>query len=128
MWRLLVKLDAAMTTINLNGRAYDIAAEADTPVLWVLRDTLGLTGTKYELRDRAVWGLHGVDGWPGDAIVPNCRSTASVQLTSAPSTPLSKTGSVARSSRPESRSNCRMRLLPVEAGDGRHRTPEADSA
>ncbi|MGC2774213.1 MAG: (2Fe-2S)-binding protein [Bradyrhizobium sp.] len=36
-----------MTTIHVNGRAYDVAAEAETPLLWVLRDTLGLTGTKY---------------------------------------------------------------------------------
>ena len=36
-----------MTRIHVNGRDYEIAAEADTPLLWVLRDTLGLTGTKY---------------------------------------------------------------------------------
>ncbi|MCK0207144.1 (2Fe-2S)-binding protein [Starkeya koreensis] len=36
-----------MPRINVNGRDYDVAAEADTPLLWVLRDTLGLTGTKY---------------------------------------------------------------------------------
>jgi isoquinoline 1-oxidoreductase alpha subunit len=36
-----------MPRINVNGRDYDVFAEADTPLLWVLRDTLGLTGTKY---------------------------------------------------------------------------------
>jgi len=36
-----------MTSINVNGRSYEVAAEPDTPLLWVLRDTLGLTGTKY---------------------------------------------------------------------------------
>mgnify|MGYP001458514035 CR=1 FL=1 len=36
-----------MPRINVNGRDYDVAAEADTPLLWVLRDTLSLTGTKY---------------------------------------------------------------------------------
>ncbi|MBS7539897.1 (2Fe-2S)-binding protein [Ancylobacter lacus] len=36
-----------MIRININGRDYDVAAEPDTPLLWVLRDTLGLTGTKY---------------------------------------------------------------------------------
>ena len=36
-----------MTTLHVNGRAYQVAAEDDTPLLWVLRDTLGLTGTKY---------------------------------------------------------------------------------
>jgi isoquinoline 1-oxidoreductase alpha subunit len=36
-----------MPRINVNGRDYDVFTEADTPLLWVLRDTLGLTGTKY---------------------------------------------------------------------------------
>ena len=36
-----------MTTITVNGQVFDVAAEPDTPLLWVLRDTLGLTGTKY---------------------------------------------------------------------------------
>lgn len=33
--------------INVNGVEHDVAAEADTPLLWVLRDNLGLTGTKF---------------------------------------------------------------------------------
>jgi isoquinoline 1-oxidoreductase subunit alpha len=33
--------------IKVNGRARRVQAEAGTPLLWVLRDTLGLTGTKY---------------------------------------------------------------------------------
>lgn len=36
-----------MTTLQVNGHAYQVAVEDDTPLLWVLRDTLGLTGTKY---------------------------------------------------------------------------------
>ncbi|GGF85893.1 (2Fe-2S)-binding protein [Azorhizobium oxalatiphilum] len=36
-----------MTTINVNGQAYEVAVEPETPLLWILRDTLGLTGTKY---------------------------------------------------------------------------------
>lgn len=36
-----------MTSIKVNGAAYEVDAEAETPLLWVLRDTLGLTGTKY---------------------------------------------------------------------------------
>jgi len=34
-------------TLTLNGRRRTVVAEADTPLLWVLRDTLGLTGTKF---------------------------------------------------------------------------------
>lgn len=33
--------------LNVNGRAYEADVEADTPLLWVLRDSLGLVGTKY---------------------------------------------------------------------------------
>ena len=37
-----------MTTINVNGEQRDVSGvSADTPILWVLRDHLGLTGTKY---------------------------------------------------------------------------------
>jgi isoquinoline 1-oxidoreductase alpha subunit len=36
-----------MTTLNVNGSAREFQAEADTPLLWVLREQLGLTGTKY---------------------------------------------------------------------------------
>lgn len=33
--------------LNINGEVHDVDAPADTPLLWVLRDDLGLTGTKY---------------------------------------------------------------------------------
>jgi isoquinoline 1-oxidoreductase alpha subunit len=32
---------------ELNGKAVSVTAEDDTPLLWVIRDELGLTGTKY---------------------------------------------------------------------------------
>lgn len=36
-----------MPTIHVNGRDLDTDASDDTPVLWVLRDHLGMTGTKF---------------------------------------------------------------------------------
>ena len=36
-----------MTTLNVNGTVREFQAEDDTPLLWVLREQLGLTGTKY---------------------------------------------------------------------------------
>ena len=36
-----------MVNLTINGRQHTIDAEPDTPLLFVLRDTLGLTGTKY---------------------------------------------------------------------------------
>ena len=36
-----------MPSLNVNGAVRDFEAEAETPLLWVLREQLGLTGTKY---------------------------------------------------------------------------------
>lgn len=36
-----------MRTLTINGTRHDVDVEGDTPLLFVLRDTLGLTGTKY---------------------------------------------------------------------------------
>src|SRR6266700_2075924 len=36
-----------MATLNINGRIHDLQVEADTPLLWVIREHVGLTGTKY---------------------------------------------------------------------------------
>ena len=36
-----------MIALSINGKSYNVDVEDDTPLLWVLRDTIGLTGTKY---------------------------------------------------------------------------------
>ena len=36
-----------MAHVAINGAAYDVDVEADTPLLWVIRENVGLTGTKY---------------------------------------------------------------------------------
>src|SRR5262245_61871924 len=36
-----------MTKLNVNGKSVDVDVDPETPLLWVLRDTLGLTGTKF---------------------------------------------------------------------------------
>src|SRR5690348_13009067 len=36
-----------MTSVTVNGRRYDVDLPDDTPLLWALRDQLGLTGTKF---------------------------------------------------------------------------------
>ncbi|HEX2654400.1 MAG TPA: (2Fe-2S)-binding protein [Xanthobacteraceae bacterium] len=36
-----------MAKLNINGKVRDVQAEADTPLLWVIRELVGLTGTKY---------------------------------------------------------------------------------
>lgn len=59
-----------MTKLNINGKQYQIDLPADTPLLWVLRDDLGLTGTKFGC-GMALCGactVH-IDGQPGRACV-----------------------------------------------------------
>ena len=36
-----------MAKLDINGKAHDVQVEADTPLLWVIREQIGLTGTKY---------------------------------------------------------------------------------
>jgi isoquinoline 1-oxidoreductase alpha subunit len=36
-----------MARLTVNGRPHDVDVDADTPLLWVLRDVIGLMGTKY---------------------------------------------------------------------------------
>jgi aerobic-type carbon monoxide dehydrogenase small subunit (CoxS/CutS family) len=36
-----------MISLKVNGRPYELDVPADTPLLWVIRENLGLTGTKY---------------------------------------------------------------------------------
>jgi isoquinoline 1-oxidoreductase alpha subunit len=36
-----------MISLNVNGKQLQADVDADTPILWVLRDTLGMTGTKF---------------------------------------------------------------------------------
>ncbi|MBX9793979.1 MAG: (2Fe-2S)-binding protein [Burkholderiaceae bacterium] len=36
-----------MATLNINGKPLAVDADPTTPILWALRDTLGMTGTKF---------------------------------------------------------------------------------
>jgi aerobic-type carbon monoxide dehydrogenase small subunit (CoxS/CutS family) len=36
-----------MTTLRINGQTHTVDVPDDTPLLWVLRETLGMTGTKF---------------------------------------------------------------------------------
>ena len=36
-----------MARLNINGKVRDVEVEADTPLLWAIREQVGLTGTKY---------------------------------------------------------------------------------
>ena len=84
-----------MISLTVNGEARAIDVEGDTPLLWVLRDTLGLTGTKFgcgiaacgactvhvdgvaarscvipvaAVAGRSVTTIEGLDGWAGHPV------------------------------------------------------------
>ena len=70
-----------MTKLNINGKPYDIDLPADTPLLWVLRDDLGLTGTKFGC-GMALCGactVH-IDGQPGRACVTPISALANKKV------------------------------------------------
>ncbi len=71
-----------MATINVNGQPLETDATPDTPLLWVLRDHLGLTGTKFGC-GQALCGactVH-VDGQPVRACVVPLSSVGSAAVT-----------------------------------------------
>src|SRR5260370_4417901 len=45
--RSLDKGDPRMARLNVNGKSYDVDVGPDTPLLWAIRENIGLTGTKY---------------------------------------------------------------------------------
>jgi len=42
-----IKQGIAMANLTINGKSFDIDVEPDTPLLWAIRENIGLTGTKY---------------------------------------------------------------------------------
>ncbi|HEX6079552.1 MAG TPA: (2Fe-2S)-binding protein [Methylomirabilota bacterium] len=71
-----------MNSVTVNGRRYDVDVPDDTPLLWALRDELGLTGTKFGC-GMALCGactVH-VDGQPVRSCVTPISSVASSKVT-----------------------------------------------
>lgn len=71
-----------MTTLSINGQPRSVKAEPDTPLLWVLRGELGLTGTKFGC-GMALCGactVH-VDGEPTRACVTPIGALEGRQIT-----------------------------------------------
>src|SRR4029077_7642612 len=60
-----------MAKLNINGRIRDVQVEADTPLLWAIREQVGLTGTKYGCGG-AQWGAWSVH-LNGGGVRPDCR-------------------------------------------------------
>ncbi|WP_026871063.1 (2Fe-2S)-binding protein [Inquilinus limosus] len=71
-----------MTAFTINGRAVDVAARHDTPLLWVIREHLKLTGTKFGcgIAQCGACTVH-VDGEPARSCVTPLESVAGRAVT-----------------------------------------------
>ena len=114
-----------MAKLNINGTIRDVPVEADTPLLWVIREHVGLTGTKYGC---------------GVAQCGACSVHINDEVQRSCSIPLGQTSSRHRHDRHHRRAVRRrlasgakglgrsrraaMRLLPVRPDHGRRSAPE----
>jgi isoquinoline 1-oxidoreductase alpha subunit len=71
-----------MTQLNVNGRAVTVDADPSTPLLWALRDHLGLTGTKFSCGVAACGActVH-VNGQPVRSCTTPMAAVAGAQIT-----------------------------------------------
>ena len=86
-----------MTTITLNNQTVNVDAEPDTPLLWVLRDHLGMTGTKFGC-GMALCGactVH-IDGAPTRSCVLPLRAAAGKSITTIEGLSLDRSHAVQR--------------------------------
>ena len=69
-------------TLNINGKTHSVDIEPETPLLWVLRDNLGLTGTKFGCGIAACGActIH-IDGQPTRACQTAVSSAVGRQIT-----------------------------------------------
>ena len=70
-----------MTQLTINGKSYTVDLPPDTPLLWTLRDELGLTGTKFGC-GMALCGACTVliDGQPGRACITSIGAAAGKKI------------------------------------------------
>jgi aerobic-type carbon monoxide dehydrogenase small subunit (CoxS/CutS family) len=68
--------------LTVNGTAYEVDVEPETPLLWVIRDTVGLTGTKdgCGIAKCGACTVH-VDGQPVKSCNVNAASVAGKEIT-----------------------------------------------
>ena len=68
--------------LSINGKRHDVEVEAGTPLLWVLRDELGLTGTKYGcgVAQCGACTVH-LDGMPRRSCVTPIESVGNSEVT-----------------------------------------------
>ena len=69
-------------TLSVNKKTYEVDVEAETPLLWVLRDNIGLTGTKFGcgIAQCGVCTVH-IDGKPVRACTTPVSSAVGHEIT-----------------------------------------------
>ncbi|MEO8671260.1 MAG: (2Fe-2S)-binding protein [Tahibacter sp.] len=69
-------------SVNVNGKVHEVDVDADTPLLWVLRDSIGLTGTKFGcgVAQCGACTVH-LDGKPLRSCVRACSTVGSAAVT-----------------------------------------------
>src|SRR5256885_16591867 len=71
-----------MITLNVNGKPMSVDADRDTPLLWVLRDVLGMTGTKFGCGMALCGACTGhIDGVPTRSCITPVDSIGKSQIT-----------------------------------------------
>src|SRR4026209_1564044 len=71
-----------MVSLTVNGKRHDVDVSADMPLLWVIRDTIGLTGTKFGcgLSQCGACTVH-LDGQPTRSCVTTVSSVGARKVT-----------------------------------------------
>src|SRR5260370_1766418 len=77
--------DTQMAALSVNGQTHQVDLDPNTPLLWGLRDTIGLTGTKYGcgIAQCGACTVH-VDGVPMPSSSLPFRPPASTRITPTP--------------------------------------------
>jgi ferredoxin len=103
-----------MARLTVNGQTHNIDVEPDTPLLWAIRENVGLTGTKYGcgIAQCGACTVH-IDGEPVRSCSIPVSAAEGKQITTIEG--LAQNGVRTRSSRPGSTTRCRNAAIAKPA-------------
>ena len=116
-----------MAKLNINGRVRDVQVEADTPLLWVIREQVGLTGTKYGcgVAQCGACSVHINGELVRSCVLPVAGVKATDKIVTIEG--LSATTLAPRAEGMGGARRAAVRLLPVRADHGRGGPPEEEA-
>jgi isoquinoline 1-oxidoreductase alpha subunit len=79
--KLSIEEERTLWPLQVNGARHDVDVDGDTPLLWVLRDVLGMTGTKFGC-GMALCGARTVhvDGAPARSCITSIDSVGTSEI------------------------------------------------